>query len=146
MKKVNIKTKTEAFNRTRLENKSKSFTYAELIALLKAAGIPLDITTLIIKHHFIDKEEVDGKMLYSFQANSLHMDSMQAFYDEKNRKKKAWNDSKKSPVKDALTERAALALLQSKGYRIKRIVGFDLERFMMEQPEMYHKYAKYEYV
>jgi hypothetical protein len=146
MKKVNIKTKTEAFNRTRLENKSKSFTYTELIALLKAAGIPLDITTLIIKHHFIDKEEVDGKMLYSFQANSLHMDSMQAFYDEKNRKKKAWNDSKKSPVKEALTERAALALLQSKGYRIKRIVGFDLERFMKEQPEMYHKYAKYEHV
>lgn len=146
MKKVNIKTKTESFNRTRLENKNKSFTYAELTALLKDAGIPLDITTLIIKHHFIDKEEVDGKMLYSFQANSLHMDSMQAFYDEKNRKKKAWNDSKKSPVKEALTERAALALLQSKGYRIKRIVGFDLERFMKEQPEMYHKYAKYEYI
>jgi hypothetical protein len=146
MKKVNIKTKTESFNRTRLENKNKSFTYAELTALLKGAGIPLDITTLIIKHHFIDKEEVDGKMLYSFQANSLHMDSMQAFYDEKNRKKKAWNDSKKSPVKEALTERAALALLQSKGYRIKRIIGFDLERFMKEQPEMYHKYAKYEYI
>jgi len=146
MKKVDIKAKTESFNRTRLENKNKSFTYQELITLLKGAGIPIDIATLVIKHHFIDKEEVDGKMLYSFQANSLHMDSMQAFYDEKNRRKKEWNDRKKSPVKEALTERAALALLQSKGYRIKRIIGFDLERFMKEQPEMYHKYAKYEYI
>lgn len=146
MKTVNIKTKTESFNRTRLENKNKSFTYAELVALLKNAGIPLDITTLIIKHHFIDKEQVDGKMLYSFQETSLHMDSMQMFYDEKNRRKKAWSESKKKPVNEALTERAAIALLNQKGYRIKRIVGFDLERFMKEQPEMYRKYAKYEYV
>jgi hypothetical protein len=146
MKTVNIKQKTESFNRTRLENKDKSFTYAELTALLKSVGIPIDIATLIIKHHFIDKEEVDGRMLYSFQTTSLHMDSMQAFYDEKNRKKKAWNDSKKKPAKDALTERAALALLQSKGYRIKRIVGFDLDKFAAEQPEMYRKYCKYEYV
>lgn len=146
MKAVNIKQKTESFNRTRLENKDKSFTYAELTTLLKSVGIPLDITTLIIKHHFIDKEEVDGRMLYSFQTTSLHMDSMQAFYDEKNRRKKAWNDSKKKPAKDALTERAALALLQSKGYRIKRIVGFDLDKFAAEQPEMYRKYCKYEYV
>ena len=146
MKKVDIKAKTESFNRTRLENKNKSFTYQELITLLKGAGIPIDIATLVIKHHFIDKEEVDGKMLYSFQTTSLHMDSMQAFYDEKNSRKKAWANSKKQPVKEALTERAALALLQSKGYRIKRIVGFDLEKFAAEQPEMYRRYCKYEYI
>lgn len=146
MRTVDIRQKTESFNRTRLENKKKSFTYAEITSLLKGAGIPLDITTLIIKHHFIDKEEVEGRMLYSFQETSLHTDSMQAFYDEKNRRKKLWNDSKKKPVKEALTERAAIALLSQKGYRIKRIVGFDLERFMKEQPELYHKYAKYEYI
>ena len=146
MKAVNIRQKTESFNRTRLENKKKSFTYAEITSLLKGAGIPIDITTLIIKHHFIDKEEVEGRMLYSFQETSLHTDSMQAFYDEKNRRKKLWNDSKKKPVKDALTEKAAIDLLNQKGYRIKRIVGFDLEKFMKEQPEMYRHYAKYEYV
>jgi hypothetical protein len=146
MKTVNIRQKTESFNRTRLENKKKSFTYAEITSLLKGAGIPLDITTLIIKHHFIDKEEVEGRMLYSFQETSLHTDSMQAFYDEKNRRKKAWNDSKKKPAKDALTEKAAIDLLSQKGYRIKRIVGFDLEKFAAEQPEMYRKYCKYEYI
>lgn len=146
MKTVNIRQKTESFNRTRLENKKKSFTYAEITSLLKGAGIPLDITTLIIKHHFIDKEEVEGRMLYSFQETSLHTDSMQAFYDEKNRRKKLWNDSKKKPVKDALTEKAAIDLLSQKGYRIKRIVGFDLEKFAAEQPEMYRKYCKYEYI
>jgi hypothetical protein len=146
MRTVSIKSKTEAFNRVRLENKSKSFTYVELIALLKAAGIPADIASMAIKHGFIDKAEVDGKMLYSFQVTSLHMDSMQSFYNEKNKKKKAWRDNAKQPAKNAMTERAALALLQSKGYRIKRIVGFDLEKFAQEQPELYHKYAKYEYV
>lgn len=146
MKTVNIRQKTESFNRTRLENKKKSFTYTEITSLLKGAGIPIDITTLIIKHHFIDKEEVEGRMLYSFQETSLHTDSMQAFYDEKNRRKKLWNDSKKKPAKDALTEKAAIDLLNQKGYRIKRIVGFDLEKFMKEQPEMYRHYAKYEYV
>lgn len=146
MKTVDIRQKTESFNRTRLENKKKSFTYTEITSLLKGAGIPIDITTLIIKHHFIDKEEVEGRMLYSFQETSLHTDSMQAFYDEKNRRKKAWNDSKKKPVKDALTEKAAIDLLSQKGYRIKRIVGFDLEKFAAEQPEMYRKYCKYEYI
>ncbi len=146
MKTVDIRQKTESFNRTRLENKKKSFTYTEITSLLKGAGIPIDITTLIIKHHFIDKEEVEGRMLYSFQETSLHTDSMQAFYNEKNRRKKAWNDSKKKPVKDALTEKAAIDLLSQKGYRIKRIVGFDLEKFAAEQPEMYRKYCKYEYV
>lgn len=146
MRTVDIKSKTEAFNRTRLNNKDKSFTYQELIALLKGAGIPADITGMAIKHHFIDKAEVDGHMLYSFQVSSLHIDSMQSFYNEKNKKKKIWRDNAKPAVKNALTERAAVALLQSKGYRIKRIVGFDLERFIKEQPEMYHKYAKYEYV
>ena len=146
MKTVDIKAKTESFNRTRLENKNKSFTYQELIALLKSVGIPLDIATLIIKHHFIDKEEVDGRMLYSFQTTSLHIDSMQSFYDEKNRRRREWNNSKKQPVKEALTERAAIALLSQKGYRIKRIVGFDIEKFAAEQPEMYRRYCKYEYI
>ena len=146
MRTVDIKSKTEIFNRTRIANKDKSFTHPELIALLKEKGIPADITMLAIRHHHIDKAEIEGKMLYSFQTVSLHMDTMQAFYNEKNKKKRQWRESSKSPVKECLTERAAVALLQAKGYRIKRIVGFDLERFMKEQPEMYHKYAKYEYI
>lgn len=146
MRTVDIKSKTEAFNRTRLDNKSKSFTYQELVTLLRSKGIPADITGLAIKHGFIDKAEVEGHMLYSFQVASLHMDSMQSFYNEKNKKKKIWRENSKQPVKNALTERAALALLQSKGYRIKKIVGFDLEKFAAEQPEMYRKYCKYEYI
>jgi hypothetical protein len=146
MRTVDIRSKTEIFNRTRLENKGKALTYQELIDILKEKGIPADITSLAIKHHFIDKAEVEGKMLYSFQTVSLHTDSMQSFYNEKNKKKRQWLENSKQPVKDALTERAAIALLSQKGYRIKRIVGFDLDRFMKEQPELYHKYAKYEYI
>jgi hypothetical protein len=146
MRTVDIRSKTEIFNRTRLESKGKVFTYQELASLLKEKGIPVDITGLAIKHHFIDKAEVEGKMVYSFQTVSLHTDSMQSFYNEKNKKKKLWRENSKQPVKEALTERAAIALLSQKGYRIKRIIGFDLERFMKEQPELYHKYAKYEYI
>ena len=71
----------------------------------------------------------------------IHKSKNGALYEAS---KKAYTKSRNKGEKKK--KKSALELLNTLGYRIKRIVGFDMEKFMKEQPEMYRRYCKYEYV
>jgi hypothetical protein len=48
---------------------------------------------------------------------------------------------------ETMSEKMALEVLQKAGcYRVKKAVGFDVERFKQDHPDLYRKYIIYEYM
>ena len=52
----------------------------------------------------------------------------------------------RDPFMTLSPEEKAIATLQAAGYQIRKIVGFDMERFQKENPVLYKKYLKYEII
>lgn len=148
MKHVNIEEKTRAFNNARLQNQSKTFFYTELFDLLKSFGLSQSIIELANKHGFFDKEEINGRMIYSFQKTPLHKSSMEKFYEEKRKMVKKWQETQKAKKEAAadngLTEEKCIAFLKERGFQISKCIGLDIERLAEENAELCQKYLKYQ--
>ena len=139
MKKVNISELTKKVNEFRTENIGKQYSSKELYNELYKLGFNLHISKRVAA--LFPAQKLGTSKYYEMTYEPIHQSKIAALYEASK------NYSVKSKNKgEELTEKSALELLNTLGYRIKRIVGFDMEKFMKEQPEMYRRYCKYEYV
>ena len=137
MKEVQITELTKKVNEFRKENIGKQYSSKELYNELYKLGFNLHISKRVAA--LFPAQKLGTSKYYEMTDEPIHQSKITALY-EASKKAKSRNKG------EELTEKSALELLNTLGYRIKRIVGFDMEKFMKEQPEMYRRYCKYEYV
>lgn len=149
MKRVNIEEKTRALNEFRVEASNKSFTYGELKDIFKERNITNDPMTLSGILRLFPFEKIGKNKIYEVPKNPIHISlvkkiwASRAEYQKKNNEKKKVVNTIHSVE---ISEEAALAVLATKGYQIRKCIGFDLERFSKENPDLYKKYLKYEII
>ena len=139
MKEVQITELTKKVNEFRKENIGKQYSSKELYEELYKLGFNLHISKRVAA--LFPAQKLGTSKYYEMTDEPIHQSKISALYEAS---KKAYTKSRNKG--EELTEKSALELLNTLGYRIKRIVGFDMEKFMKEQPEMYRRYCKYEYV
>ena len=129
--------------REKARKENRTFASSQLYEELEKLGFNSAIAKRVAA--FMDYEKIGSAKLYSMPAEPIHQARIERLY--KDAQKYCKKSSAKHRGSEGMTEQEALEVLSKKGcYRIKRIVGFDLERFTKEQPEMYRKYCKYEYI
>ena len=136
---MNITELTKKVNEFRKENIGKQYSSKELYNELYKLGFNLHISKRVAA--LFPAQKLGTSKYYEMTDEPIHQSKISALYEAS---KKAYTKSRNKG--EELTEKSALELLNTLGYRIKRIVGFDMEKFMKEQPEMYRRYCKYEYV
>ena len=134
---MNITELTKKVNEFRKENIGKQYSSKELYNELYKLGFNLHISKRVAA--LFPAQKLGTSKYYEMTDEPIHQSKIAALYEAS---KKSYTRNKG----EELTEKSALELLNTLGYRIKRIVGFDMEKFMKEQPEMYRRYCKYEYV
>ena len=142
MKKVNYLELTEKLNKFRMEHLSKTYTYNELMKELKMIGISSVYASSLLCSGAIPREKVGKAYLYSFSKEPIHRSTIESLYFNRN----SYINKKKDNSKPISQEEAAMKLLQEKGYQVRRVIGFNLEKFKAENPVLYKKYLKYEVV
>lgn len=151
MKRVNIEEKTRALNEFRVEACNKSFTYGELKDAFKERKITNDPMTLSGILKLFPFEKIGNSKIYEVPKNPIHISLMKKIWASRAEYQRKNNEKKKvvvnnTPSVEISDEEKALSLLASKGYQIRKCVGFDLERFAKENPDLYKKYLKYEII
>ena len=143
MKKINFEEKTKAFNKLNEQSANKKFTRNELIRELKSLGFNSLVIGAMIPSLFNYVVRGNSR-IYSFPKGPISEEKIKACYARCNNYKH--NIPIKNNSKLPSDEEKALNLLTSKGYQIRKCIGFDLERFAKENPELYKKYLKYEII
>lgn len=149
MKRVNIEEKTRALNEFRVEASNKSFTYGELKGIFKERNITNDPMTLSGILRLFPFEKIGNSKIYEMPKTPIHISLLKKIWASRAEYQKKNNEKKKAinAVHSVeISEEAALAVLATKGYQIRKCVGFDLERFSKENPVLYKKYLKYEII
>ena len=142
MNKLNYMALTEAFNKFRMEHQSKTYTRPEIIKELNSLGFSTPIAATILSKGYVPSERVGKSKLYSFGKEPMHKSQLEALYQIRSNYNIAQNDKKKQVT----NEEEAISSLQAMGYQIRKVIGFDLERFQKENPVLYKRYLKYEIV
>ena len=93
-----------------------------------------------------EKEKMGTTTLYSIPSQPIYIKRLEGYYKSVNKEAYDRKNAKKAGIENQSSEEAALALLASKGYQIRKCMGFDLERFSKENPDLYKKYLKYEII
>ena len=130
---MNITELTKKVNEFRKENIGKQYSSKELYNELYKLGFNLHISKRVAA--LFPAQKLGTSKYYEMTDEPIHQSKIAALYEAS---KKSYTRNKG----EELTEKSALELLNTLGYRIKRIVGFDMEKFMKEQPEMYRRYCK----
>ena len=135
---------TECLNRFRMEHQSKTFTREELVKALCGLGFNKGTAGMIIAK-FVPSEKMGTSKLYSFGREPIHKNQVEAIY----RRFASYN---RQPVKSSVSvsevseEESLINKMKEMGYQVRRVVGFDMERFKAENPVLYKKYLKYEII
>ena len=109
---------------------------------MKEMGFNSQVAPFVLVH--IPHETIGRSNLYTMRKEeNIHIKWINAAYDKCNGYKKKQPFIQKSV---GISEEEALSVLSSKGYQIRKCVGFDMERFQKENPILYKKYLKYEIV
>ena len=144
-KRIDVITLTQSFNKFRMEHQSKTYTREELLNELNKLGMNSAIAAMFIAK-YIPSEKVGKSKLYSMPNEPVHKSQIVGIYDTYNSGRRSLNLEKKESAKQLTDEESAMKLLQEKGYQIRRVVGFNLEKFKAENPVLYKKYLKYEII
>ena len=145
MRKVNYEERTAALNQFRMNNLNKTFDAKTLNEELQALGFSRTKASRIAAAWF-PFSMIGKERLYEVPKNPIHKDFVRGLYKSAAEQVKKTYRNKKNQEQNAQNEQEALELLASKGYQIRRCIGFDIERFKKEQPVLYQKYLKYETV
>lgn len=132
MKRVNIEEKTRLINEFRMQFSEKTFTSGEIREALKNIVTTNNYVLNKLLKLFPSKR-IGKVVMYEIPKTPIYKSLIAA----------CWKRNHKS---DEISDDAAIQLLQSKGYQIRRIKGFDLDRFMKENPTLYKKYLVYEII
>ena len=139
MKEVQITELTKKVNEFRKEHIGRQYSSKELYEELYKLGFNLHISKRVAA--LFPAQKLGTSKYYEMTDEPIHQSKIAALYEAS---KKAYTKSRNKG--EELTEKSALEFLVGLGYRVKKITGFDMEKFMKEQPEMYRRYCKYEYV
>jgi len=144
-KKVDTHELTRKFNEFRQNHQGRTFSTKELYAEFSAMGFNANIAQQMTK--FLDSEKIGTSKLFTFKDTPLLEIQIENLY------RKSRNAASKSHKKlmgigpETMSEKMALEVLQKAGcYRVKKAVGFDVERFKQDHPDLYRKYTIYEYM
>jgi hypothetical protein len=96
---------------------------------------------------FLDSEKIGTSKLFTFKDTPVLEIQIENLY-HKSRKATAKSHKKLMGIgPETMSEKMALEVLQKAGcYRVKKAVGFDVERFKQDHPDLYRKYTIYEYM
>ena len=136
---MNIAELTKKVNEFRKENIGKQYSSKELYNELYKLGFNLHISKRVAA--LFPAQKLGTSKYYEMTDEPIHQSKISALYEAS---KRAYTKNRNK--KEELTENSAVEFLIGLGYRVKKITGFDMEKFMKEQPEMYRRYCKYEYV
>ena len=141
MKTKNYLALTECLNKFRMEHQSKTFTREELVEALCELGFNKGTAGMIIAK-FIPSEKMGTSKLYSFGRDPIHKSQVEAIY----RKFASYGNTtpKKSVPVSESEEESLINKMKEMGYQVRKVIGFDMERFKSENPVLYKKYLKYE--
>ena len=143
MKTKNYLALTECLNKFRMEHQSKTYTREELEEALCGLGFNKGTAGMIIAK-FVPSEKMGTSKLYSFGKEPIHKSQVEAIY----RKFASYGTTiPKKPVQTPVSEEESLIeKMKEMGYQVRKVIGFDMERFKSENPVLYKKYLKYETV
>ena len=136
---MNITELTKKVNEFRKEHIGKQYSSKELYNELYKLGFNLHISKRVAA--LFPAQKLGTSKYYEMTDEPIHQSKIAALYEAS---KKAYTKNRNK--KEELTENSAVEFLIGLVYRVKKITGFDMEKFMKEQPEMYRRYCKYEYV
>lgn len=144
-KKIDTRELTRKFNEFRQKNQGRTFGTQELYAEFENMGFNKNIAQQLTK--FLDFEKIGTSKLFTFKDTPLLDVQIENLY-RKARKSSAKSYKKLMGVgPETMSEKMALEVLQKAGcYRVKKAVGFDIERFKQDHPDLYRKYTIYEYM
>jgi len=144
-KKVNTHELARKFNEFRQNNQGRTFSTQELYTEFANLGFNKNIAQKMTK--FLDSEKIGTSKLFTFKDTPLLEIQIENLY-QKARKASLKSYKKLMGVApEVMGEKMALQVLQKAGcYRIKKAVGFDVERFREDHPDLYRKYTIYEYM
>ena len=144
-KKVDIHELTRKFNEFRQEHLGRTFSTKELYAEFAAMGFNVNIAQQMTK--FLDSEKIGTSKLFTFKDTPVLEIQIENLYNQ-HRKQASKSRRKMLGIgPETMSEKMALEVLQKAGcYRVKKAVGFDVERFKQDHPDLYRKYTIYEYM
>ena len=136
---------TRKFNEFRQNNQGKTFSTQELYTEFANMGFNKNIAQQLTK--FLDSEKIGTSKLFTFKDTPLLEIQIENLY-RKARKSSAKSYKKLMGIApETMSEKAAIAVLQQAGcYRVKKAIGFDVDRFRQDHPDLYRKYTIYEYM
>lgn len=143
-KRIDTHELTRKFNEFRQNNQKRTFGTKELYAEFAKMGFNANIAQQMTR--FLDSEKIGTSKLFTFKDTPLLEVQIEHLYSH-HRKTAAKSRKKILGVgPDTMSEQMAIDILQKTGkYRIKKAVGFDVERFRQDHPDLYRKYTIYEY-
>lgn len=144
-KRVDIHELTRKFNEFRQEHLGRTFSTKELYSEFAAMGFNVNIAQQMTK--FLDSEKIGTSKLFTFKDTPVLEIQIENLYNQ-HRKQASKSRRKMLGVgPETMSEKMALEVLQKAGcYRVKKAVGFDVERFKQDHPDLYRKYTIYEYM
>jgi hypothetical protein len=144
-KRVDTHELTRKFNEFRQNHQGRTFSTKELYAEFAAMGFNVNIAQQMTK--FLDSEKIGTSKLFTFKDTPVLEIQIENLY---NQHRKQASKSRKKLLgigPETMSEKMALEVLQKAGcYRVKKAVGFDVERFKQDHPDLYRKYTIYEHM
>jgi len=135
---------TESLNKLRMEHQSKTYTREELIEALCELGFNKGIASMIIAK-FVPSEKMGTSKLYSFGREPIHKSQIEAIYKKfASYGTTAKPNLSKPNLSIVSDEESLISKMKEMGYQVRKVIGFDMERFQKENPVLYKKYLKYE--
>ena len=138
---VNIEEKARLLNDFISKTGTKALTYAELKEGLRCVTSTAAIINNLIK--LFPHEKIGRSNMYEMPKQPIYKGLVEKCW---NQQRAAVREHHRKTVSPEISEEQAIEKLKSSGFIVRKIIGFDVERFAIEQPELYRKYCKYEYV
>lgn len=150
-KPINLETLTKGLNEFRITSGKKQFERKELLQKLEEIGFNKCIAAYAAAKLF-KTEKIGTSKLYQFGENPIHKSQISGLYvhyrgtkNDYTARQREKKSSCLSAVNDSLAnEKAMIEYLKSKGYQIRKPVGFDEQKFAQMNPELYSRFIKYE--
>ena len=149
--KVNIDEVCQTFNTLRQENLHKKFSPEEMKNLMAKNGIGNAVFHRMAQLSFFRVRTDPGhgkgnRKQYAFTDTPIYLAQFKKVYEDVRASRRKQLIGEPSGMKEQLTEESSCKLLKSKGYQLKKCVGFDEEAFKKDYPQIWRKYLIYENV
>lgn len=140
---IDIQDLSKALNNFRIASEGRQFERKELLLELEKLGFNKCIAAYAAAKLF-DFERVGTAKLYRFKKDPIYKDQILNLYVHYRKTKNSYNSKKRNQEPSEFSEEVMINFLKSRGYKIQRPIGFDLQKFSEMNPELYNRFIKYE--